>query len=314
MIAVLSGGTGTPKLLQGMMRLMPPEEISVIVNTGDDTKVSGLHVSPDLDTVVYTLAGIVNERTWWGIKGDTFETYKAMKRLGWKELLKIGDKDRATNIIRTMMLDEGKSLSEATAEICRAMGVRSKVMPMSDDPVQTVIHTDSSPIGLQEYLVRGAGSIRVQAVSFKGSGKAKPAPGVLKALNESEAIIIGPSNPITSIGPILAIKKIKRTLSKRKSKVIAVSPLIGNSPVSGPAGALMRALGYEVSPRGVAEVYREVIGTLLIHPSDGTFRERIEELGIRVVLEELLLPDLRSRIKLASTILRLAGFKVGGRL
>lgn len=275
------------------------------MNTGEDVEVSGLHVSPDLDTVTYTLAGIVNEQTWWGIEGDTFECHEMLKRLGWSEMLRIGDRDRAVNQWRTLMLRKGKPLSEVTRELCQKLGVRAKVMPMSNDGVRTRIYTDAGPMSFNEFWVSRRAKDAVLGVAFEGAEGARATPGVIEAINESESIIIGPSNPITSIGPILSIREIKEALLKNRGKVIAVSPIIGDAPVSGPAGVLMRGVGYEVSPRGVAQVYKEVASILFIHEGDRAFTKSIEGLGMRVALADLLMPDLHSRIRLARAIMGL---------
>lgn len=266
MLTVLSGGTGTPKLLQGLSQLLKPEELSVIVNTGEDVEVSGLHVSPDLDTVVYTLAGIINEETWYGIRGDTFFCHEALKRLGHVELLRIGDRDRATKLYRTLMLRQGKPLSTITKYLCERFGVRVGVMPMSDERVQTLVNTEAGIMQFHEFWVVRRANDRVRSVKFEGAEDAKPAPGVLEALERSEVIIIGPSNPVTSIGPMLAVKEIREVLSSNRERVVAVSPIVGNAPVSGPADVLMEGLGYEVSPVGVARFYRGVTGRWECHP------------------------------------------------
>ena len=289
--------------------MVEQDEISVIVNTGEDLEVSGLHVSPDLDTVTYTLAGIVNERTWWGIRGDTFACHEMLKRFGWQELLRIGDRDRATNLKRTLMLKQGKSLSEATKEICEKLGARAKIMPMSDDRVRTRIDTEVGPMSFHEFWVSRRAKVKVHGVAFEGAERARAAPGVLEAIHESESTIIGPSNPITSIGPILSIGAIKKALSKNRDKVIAVSPIIGHAPVSGPAGVLMRGLGHEVSPVGVALIYRGLVGTLVIDRSDEGLAGRIGELGMKLFPTDLLMPDTASRVKLAKEILSIMGVR-----
>ena len=308
MLAILSGGTGTPKLLQGLAQLVSQDEISVIVNTGEDLEVSGLYVAPDLDTVLYTLAGIINEQTWWGILGDTFECHEMLKRLGLQELLRIGDRDRATNLLRTFMLREGKTLSEVTMELCEKLGVRAKILPMSNDRVRTRIDTEVGPMSFHEFWILRRAKVKVLGVAFEGAEKARAAPGVIETINESESIIIGPSNPVTSIGPILAIGEIKAALSKNREKVVAVSPIIGNAPVSGPAGVLMQGLGHEVSPVGVAEIYKDFVGTLIIDRSDERLARRIKEFGTKIFSTDLLMPEISSRIKLAQEILSLVGF------
>ncbi len=304
MITLLSGGTGTPKLLQGMKG---KEELCVVVNTGDDIEVSGLHVSPDLDSVLYTLSGIINERTWWGIKGDTFETHEALRELGVKELLRLGDRDRATCLFRTLELRRGRRLSEVTLELCRRLGVRERVLPMTDDRVTTEILTPRGWVHFQEFWVGRGGREKVKGVRYRGAEGARPAPGVLEALRESDFILIGPSNPVTSIGPILSVRGIREELRRRRERVGVVSPILGRAPVSGPAGKLLRALGYEVSPLGVGEYYREVAGHFFLHSSDGEFARGLRRLGMEVHRLNLWMRNLRERRRLAASLLREIG-------
>jgi len=303
---VLSGGTGTPKLLQGLSQLLKPEELSIIVNTGEDVEISGLHVSPDLDTVVYTLAGIVNEETWYGIRGDTFFCHEALKRLGHIELLQIGDRDRATKLYRTLKLKRGEPLSKVTKELCRQFGVRANVMPMSDERVQTLINTEAGMMTFHEFWVARKAMDRVLGVSFEGAEGAKPAPGVLEAIEAADVVLIGPSNPVTSIGPILAVEEIREALSRNRGGVVAVSPIVGNAPVSGPAGVLMRGLGYEVSPVGVARMYQGAVGTLVLNNLDEQFGPAIDELGIKAVFMDTLMPDHAARVRLARELLAIS--------
>ncbi|MEM2507829.1 MAG: 2-phospho-L-lactate transferase [Candidatus Hadarchaeales archaeon] len=303
MITVLSGGTGTPKLIQGLTKIVDQRNLRIIVNTGEDTEISGLYVSPDIDTVVYTLAGIVNEETWYGISGDTFSCYEMLKVLGEKELLRIGDKDRAVKLYRTLKMREGWSLSRITGEICRTLGVKAIVLPMSDDRVRTVIHTEEGDLSFHEFWVARRANVNVKNVTFENLENARPAPGVLEAIDESSLVIIGPSNPVTSIGPIIGVREIGKKLMKNREKVVAVSPIIGNAPVSGPAGILMKALKYEVNPVGVAKIYRQFIKTIFVDKSDHYLAPEIERLGISVESADLFLPDIESRERLARKIL-----------
>ncbi len=285
---------------------MNPSEITIIVNTAEDTEVSGLHVSPDLDTVTYTLAGIVNERTWYGIRNDTFWCHEMLKRLGCPELLRIGDRDRAVKLTRTLMMKRGVTLSKATRFIARRLGVKSRILPMTDDQVRTEIVTPRDKMSFHEFWVARRARVRVVGVKFRGIKKAEPAPGVVDAIRKSRAVIIGPSNPVTSIGPILHLRKIGRMLQTNRHKVLAVSPIIGRSPVSGPAGKLMRALGIEVSPFGVAKIYRNYISTLLIDTSDSGQADKIRSLGVQPVLAKLHMKTLKDKIVLARKVLSVA--------
>jgi len=306
MLTVLSGGTGTPKLLQGLARLVGKEKLSVIVNTAEDVEVSGLNVSPDLDTVMYTLAGVVNEETWYGIRGDTFACHDMLGRLGEPELLRIGDRDRAVKLRRTLELKREKPLSEVTRELCEQLGVRARVLPMSDDRIQTRVDTEAGTLSFHEFWVRRRAADKVRDVSFEGAEEAKPAPGVLEAIKTAKAIIIGPSNPVTSIGPILAIEDIREEIIRNRERVVAVSPIVGNSAVSGPAGELMRGLGYRVSSLGVAKMYRGIIGTLVLDWSDRGRARAVEEFGINTAFADLLMPNVASRVRLAREVLGIA--------
>lgn len=307
-ITLFSGGTGTPKFLQGLKELVPQEEISVIVNTGEDVEVSGLKVSPDLDTVVYTMAGIVDEEKWYGIGEDSFHTYEMLRNLGHEELLKIGDKDRAVKLYRTLKMDRGLTLSEVTDEICEGLEVKANVMPMSNDQVRTEIDTENGKMSFHEFWVERGAEDEVLDVSFEGAEDASPAPGVLEALNDSDFIIIGPSNPITSLGPILAIDIIRESLMENRDRVLAVSPVIGDSPVSGPTGVLMDGLGFEVSPQGVAEIYKDFVQSFVIHEKDSSFVRDIADRGIHVFLRDILIPDMSSKLELAREILQIINY------
>jgi len=263
---VLSGGTGTPKLLRGIRRLLPDEEITVIVNTAEDIYVSGNLVSPDLDTVLYLFSGLLDDAKWWGIKNDTFHTCNALKELGVNEKLMLGDKDRATHIFRSELMRNGASLTEAILQLSSKLGIKASILPMCDEKVDTMIKTSEGEMHFQDFWVGAKGEPEVSGVNIKGIGKAKPTKEVLAALASEENVIIGPSNPITSIGSILALKGMRKILAKKK--VIAVSPIIGKSPVSGPAGKFMKACGYEVSSRGVAECYEDILDIMVIDERD----------------------------------------------
>jgi LPPG:FO 2-phospho-L-lactate transferase len=262
MITFLSGGTGTPKLLRGMQKVMDRHEISVIVNTAEDIWISGNHISPDLDTVMYLFAGILNTDTWWGIRNDSFTTHEEIVRLGIEEYIAIGDRDRAVQIARGEMLRNGMRLTNATKILCDRFGIRENVLPMTDTEVTTQVKTDLGLIHFQEYWVRAKGKIEIEKVvrSFKEPPLATEE--ALALIEASDAVVIGPSNPITSISPILACEGIKPALCDKL--VIAVSPFIGNSPVSGPAGALMEAAGFEPSSIGTLCCY-EGIADIFVH-------------------------------------------------
>ncbi|KXB06031.1 hypothetical protein AKJ53_01525 [candidate division MSBL1 archaeon SCGC-AAA382F02] len=308
MLTLISGGTGSPKLLQGLMELFPSEDLSIIVNTGEDTKVSGLRVSPDLDTVIYTLAGIIDDEKWYGIKNDSFTGHEMLEELGHEELLKIGDKDRAVKLCRTLRMQEGATLSQVTKEITNSFDIQASVLPMTNDLVTTRIVTKNRKMTFHEFWVENKGEEKVTGVNFLKAEEANPAPDLLETLNESKNILIGPSNPITSLGPILAIEEIRKNLEKNREKTLAVSPILGDSPVSGPTGVLMRGLGYEVTPTNVAELYKEFVSSFMLHEDDESMISHIEDLGMNVHLADLYMPDTSSRINLAEEILEVLGY------
>jgi LPPG:FO 2-phospho-L-lactate transferase len=256
MITFLSGGTGTPKLLRGMQKVMDRHEISVIVNTAEDIWISGNHISPDLDTVMYLFAGILNTDTWWGIRNDSFTTHDEIARLGIDEFIAIGDKDRAVQIARGEMIRNGMRLTNATKILCDRFGVRETVLPMTDTEVTTQVKTDIGLIHFQEYWVRAKGKIEIEQVVRRFNEPPVATEEVLAVIEASDAVVIGPSNPITSISPILACEGIKPALVDKL--VIAVSPFIGDTPISGPAGALMQASGFEPSSKGTLNCYEGI--------------------------------------------------------
>ena len=263
---VLSGGTGTPKLVQGLRRIIPDEEITVIVNTAEDIMVSGNLVTPDVDTVLYLFSGYLDVRKWWGIQSDTFHTNNALKRLGVNEKLMLGDADRATCIFRSELMRKGASLTDATLQLSSVLGIKARVLPMCDEKVDTMINTSQGLMHFQEFWVGARGEPDVIDLKIEGIEKAGPTKEVKEALDSEDNVIIGPSNPITSIGPILALKGMRKILSRKK--VIAVSPIIGDSPVSGPAGKLMAACGFQVSSKGVADCYGDILDIMVIDERD----------------------------------------------
>ncbi|MCS7158458.1 MAG: 2-phospho-L-lactate transferase [Blastocatellia bacterium] len=299
MIAVLAGGTGAAKFVRGLLEVIPPEALALIGNTGDDVELWGLHISPDLDTLMYGLAGMLDEERGWGIRGDTFACLAAIGRFGEPTWFRLGDRDLATHLVRTKWLGQGYSLTEVTAALCARLGVRARLLPMTNDPVRTYIHTPSGVLAFQEFFVRERWMPEVVAVEYRGSERARPAPGVLEAIGEARGILIAPSNPITSVGPILSIPGIREALARRRERVLAVSPIIGTEAVSGPAGKLMRACGYDVSPLGVARFYAGIIGRILIDEQDAHCREAIEQMGVRAFTAPLRMSDRAAAVRLA---------------
>lgn len=300
MIVVFSGGTGTPKLLQGLLKLLPQEEISVVVNTAEDAWLPHGYFSPDVDTVLYTLAGIIDDEVWHGIRGDVYSTHEALLDLGYNEILRIGDRDRATHIYRGVLMNRGRSLSEATECLRRALGVKSRVYPMSDDPVETVIKTPEGEMSFQEFWVARKGAPEVTGVVFRGVEKARGCPGALEAIRKAEGVIIGPSNPVSSILPMVSIPDIRRELKARRNRV-AISPIIRGRPVSGPADKFMRALGMEPCSEAVAELYLEFLDFFVADAGEKDFSVK----GVKLYRTNTLMRSLRDKVFLAEFTLRI---------
>jgi len=299
---ILSGGTGTPKLLQGLRRLIPDEDITVIVNTAEDIVISGGLVSPDVDTVLYLFSGFLDDTKWWGIRNDTFNTHQALKKMGINEELMIGDTDRATHIMRSELMRKGAGLTQTTSQIATALRIKARVLPMCDEKVDTMINTPRSLMHFQDFWVGKHGEPDVLDIKIKGIEKAKPTREVMEALGSEENVIIGPSNPITSIGPILTLKYLRGILSLKK--VIAVSPIIGNAPVSGPVGKLMQASGLPVSSMGVAEFYGDILDIMVIDEKD-TADEK--DFHVKTVRWDTLMTSVEKSEALAKRILELFG-------
>jgi LPPG:FO 2-phospho-L-lactate transferase len=297
MITFLSGGTGTPKLLRGMQKVMDRHEISVIVNTAEDIWISGNHISPDVDTVMYLFAGVLNTDTWWGVRNDTFTTHDEITRLGQDEFIAIGDRDRAVHIARGDMLRNGMRLTNVTKTLCDRFGVRENVLPMTDTEVTTQVKTDLGFIHFQEYWIRAKGKIGIQQVVRSYNEPPVATAEALSAIAASTVIVIGPSNPITSILPILGCDGIKQAI--RNKFVIAVSPFIGDAPVSGPAAALMQASGYEPSSIGTFNCYGGIPDIFVQDIRDPV------EVSHSVRLDTLMTDEERS-VALAQEILKLA--------
>lgn len=268
MIVVFTGGTGGTKLVQGLQQVVAPEELTVIVNTGDDIECWGLHISPDVDSVLYGLAGLLSSDRGWGVEDDSFRCLERMKQLGQPGWFSLGDLDLATHLTRTAMLRSGKTLSQATAELTTKFGIRARVLPMSDDRVSTILETAIGTLSFQEYFVRERHQVDVRAVRFEGAESARPAPGVIDSIAGADAVIFAPSNPVTSIGPILAVPGIRETLRNTAATLIAVSPIVGGAAVSGPAGALMKMMGWPSTVGGVAQAYADFLDILVVDETD----------------------------------------------
>ena len=310
MIVALAGGVGAARFLQGLIKLVPEEKLTVIVNTGDDIEFFGLHISPDIDIIMYTLAGIVDETKGWGIRGDTFHCLEMLEKYGYETWFMLGDKDLATHIHRTYLLKRGFRLSEVTQRLCEKLGLKLKILPMTDQKFATIIKTDKGKMHFQEYLVKRKAIDKVLGVEFEGVG-AEPAPDVLDSILNSEAIIICPSNPIVSIGTILSLKGVKQALKESKAKKVAISPIVGGSPIKGPADKLMEGLGIEVSAYGVASIYKDFLDIFVIDHVDAGLKDRIEkDFGIQVVVTNTIMKTLEDKIQLAKVVLKSIGIGV----
>ena len=277
--------------------------MSIIVNTGDDIELFGLHISPDVDIVTYTLAGAVDEEKGWGINGDTFRCLEALRKLNCEAWFNLGDKDLATHLFRTVLLKKGFKLSEITAQVSHAFGLDVTILPMTDDKVETRIVTESGSVHFQEYLVKRGAKDEVLGVEFLGAESAKPAVGVVEAIMDAELVVICPSNPVVSIGTILALKGVREALRCTCAKKVAVSPIIAGVPVKGPADKLLRGLGLEVSVYSVAKLYADFLDTFVLDTADATEKGRIENLGIEVKVTNTIMKSLEDKIELARTVL-----------
>ncbi|HEY3595813.1 MAG TPA: 2-phospho-L-lactate transferase [Polyangiaceae bacterium] len=302
-IVALAGGTGAAKFLRGLCQVASPADLTIIGNTGDDLELFGLSISPDLDTVGYTLSDRIDTEKGWGVAGDTFHLRAALEDLGEKTYFALGDKDLAVHVLRTERLRRGVPLSRVTAELGSLWGLQSRLLPMSDEPVRTRVRTPSGWLAFQEFFVRERYQPEVVEISYDGAEDARPAPGVLEAIRAADAILICPSNPISSVGPILAVPGIREALAARRSAVTAVSPVIGESPVSGPAGKMMRARGYPVTVLGVADVYHGLLSRLFIDPRDAGRASALRELGIEPTITDIMMPDREREVVLARAVL-----------
>lgn len=304
-ILALAGGVGGSKLLVGLYGAMDPRRLTAIVNTGDDIVLHGLKISPDLDIVTYTLAGVVDPWKGWGFRGETFHALGRLIAFGREHWFGLGDRDLATHIHRTAMLAEGKSLAEAVDWIRRALGVRARILPMSSDPVPTLIRTSRGELNFQEYLVKLRARPRVRAIRFRGAARARPAAGVLAAIRDAERIFICPSNPLISIGPILAIPGIRRALRRRRSDVVAVCPIVGGRSLKGPSDKMLTQLGHGSSAAGVARLYADFAGTLVIDTGDAPEAPAIRKLGMEVRVLPTVLKTPAQKRRLARALLAL---------
>jgi LPPG:FO 2-phospho-L-lactate transferase len=302
-ITVLTGGTGGAKLIEGLYRVLDEEALACIVNTGDDFKWWGLHVSPDIDSVVYALSGQLSPERGWGIRDDTFFCLKRMRGLGEPDWFQVGDRDLAMHLVRSNHLAAGRMLSEATSAITEKLGIRATILPMSDDAVETRVATSAGELSFQEYFVKRRHQDAVSRVWFEGATAAHPAPGVVEALHTARAIVLAPSNPVTSMGPILAVPGIREALQRTEASIIAVSPIIDGKAVSGPAATLMAAQGWPVSIAGVAKAYEGFLDMLIADSCDAEAARGLARGGLQVCCENILLRTNEDKARVAQAVL-----------
>jgi len=314
MLVALAGGVGAARMLRGFASVVDPSDITAVVNTGDDVVLHGLHISPDLDTVVYTLAGAINPDTGWGLAGETWAAMDALAAYGDLAWFRLGDKDLGTHLYRTNRLQAGASLSDVAGEIARRWKVPLRILPMSDDPVETRVTVEGGvEIGFQEYFVGRRHDVPVEAIRFTGVEKARAAPGVVDAIEAAELVVICPSNPIVSIGPILAVPRIREALATRRPDVIAISPLVAGRALKGPADHMMAELGHEPSVLGVARVYADVAGALVVDEADAHLAGAIEAEGVRCLVTPTVMTGPEEAAHLARAILGFAHLSTAGR-
>jgi LPPG:FO 2-phospho-L-lactate transferase len=302
-VCALAGGVGGAKLASGLQDVLPPGDLSVVVNTADDFDLWGLHICPDLDTVMYTLAGISNPETGWGIGNESFETLNMLENYGEETWFKLGDKDLATHILRTSRMRSGETLTDITAGLSGALGVDSAVLPMSDDPVSTILDTPEGRLEFQEYFVRRGQRDEVLGIELRGIQDAGPTERVLAAIGGADAIVFCPSNPVVSVGPILALPGMTEALASTSAPKVAVSPIVGGRALKGPADRMLASLGHEVSATGVARMYAGLVDGMVVDRTDEEERAGIEALGMRVLVTQSVMRDAKDRARLASETL-----------
>jgi LPPG:FO 2-phospho-L-lactate transferase len=308
-IVALAGGIGAARFLDGLTRVVRPGRVSIIGNTGDDAEIHGLHISPDLDTVTYTLAGLANPELGWGLKGDTFRCLESLGKLGSATWFRLGDRDLATHLHRTERLRQGATLAEVTKEIATALKVRSTILPMTNSRVRTRIGSPSGELEFQTYFVQRRARDKVLSVRFEGAQEASPAPGVLGAIEQAEAIILCPSNPFISVGPILSVPGIREALRRRRNQIIAISPIVGGRALKGPAARMMKSMRLRSSAVEVAKLYQDFVGVFVLDEVDREGAQKVAALGMRPVVTNTIMSGLRERISLARVVARNMGIR-----
>jgi LPPG:FO 2-phospho-L-lactate transferase len=303
-ITALCGGVGAARFLRGLLRVVPADHVRAVINVGDDTVLHGLHISPDLDTVLYTLSGSINPETGWGLAGESWRVMERLEELGGSTWFRLGDRDLATHCYRTQRLAEGATLTEVTAELARTHGVAATLLPVTDDPVRTRVRlVDGPEVDFQEYFVRLRHEVAVASVTFAGAEAARPTPAVEQALDEADVVVVCPSNPVVSIGPLLALPRVADRLAGDRSRVVAVSPLVAGAALKGPADRLLEELGSEASVVGVARWYAPWVGTLVIDEADAHLADAVEATGVRCLVAATVMSTLERSARLAEVVL-----------
>jgi len=302
-VTALAGGVGASKLLLGLYREMNPSLLTVIVNTGDDIELHGLKISPDLDIVTYTLAGVVDPRKGWGLRKETFHALEHLAGFGRAKWFNLGDRDLATHIHRTALLSEGRTLSQVAESIRLALRVKSRILPMTDSPVPTIIESNEAPLHFQEYLVKRRAEPVVKGIRFEGVESAAPAAGVLDAIRDADRVIVCPSNPLISIGPILAVRGVREELRANKGRVVAVCPIVGGKSLKGPSDKMLTQMGHKSTALGVAKLYADFTGTFVIDPADKSQSAAISALGMKVAILPTVMKSLAQKRVLARALL-----------
>jgi LPPG:FO 2-phospho-L-lactate transferase len=302
---VLAGGTGAAKFIRGLVQVVPEENIHVIVNVGDDIDMWGLHISPDIDSILYGLSGRLDSARGWGLRDETFRCLEEIKQYGLPDWFRLGDRDLATHIARTQALRSGRNLTDITSRMATQLGIRARVLPASDDSIRTRIETPDGILGFQEFFVRERWQPEVRSVQYAGASEARASEAVLHSIREAHLVIVAPSNPITSIGPMLAVHDIRDALRCTRSEVVAISPLIGGQAFSGPAAKLMEACGYEVTPSGVARCYHDFLDNIVIDTRDADLASEIRFDTIGVHVTDISMPDDKAARRLAQSVIEL---------
>ncbi len=304
-VTSLAGGVGAARFLSGLIEILPPDKITVVVNTGDDFRWMGLYICPDIDTVMYTLAGLDNPDTGWGVRDETFHCLGRLETLGCEKWFSLGDRDLATHIFRTHRLQQGESLSQVTADLCQRNKIASRILPMTDTPVPTIVHTNEGSLAFQDYFVRRKCRPEVKGFTFTGVEAAVPPNGLLEAILETDAVVICPSNPLISIGPILAVPGIRKALRETQAVVLAISPIVAGEALKGPAAEMMRQLGHEATAAGVASLYQDFLDVFVLDERDARLCETISATGLQARTTDTVMSNSDARKSLAAAVMEM---------